>query len=308
VFGFCVGGTIVATALAVLAARGEQPAASLTLLTTLLDFSDTGVLEVFIDEPRCAARQPAGKGGLMPGRDLATTFSSLRPNDLVWNYVQQNYLKGKEPPAFDLLYWNADSTNLPGPMFCWYLRNTYLENSLKRAGQADGGRRAGRPRPDRCAGVHLRLEGRPHRAVEGGVRVDEPAQPKKAQGQPFRAGRVGPHRRRDQPGLQEQAQLLGQRQPAPMAARAKPAGADAWFAGATEHEGQLVAGMGRLSWPSTAARTSRRRAKAGQRATRPIEAGAGPLCEGAGGLSALPLRCNMGACGPDLCFELPGAE
>jgi polyhydroxyalkanoate synthase subunit PhaC len=135
VFGFCVGGTIAATALAVMAARGQQPAASLSLLTTLLDFSDTGVLDVFVDQAQVAHReQLLAKGGLMPGRDLATTFSALRPNDLVWNYVQQNYLKGKEPPAFDLLYWNADSTNLPGPMFCWYLRNTYLENKLKEPG------------------------------------------------------------------------------------------------------------------------------------------------------------------------------
>lgn len=132
VFGFCVGGTIAATALAVEAARGRQPANSLSLFTTLLDFSDNGVLDVFVDETQVAQReQQLARGGLMPGRDLATTFSSLRPNDLVWNYVQQNYLKGKTPPAFDLLYWNADSTNLPGPMFCWYLRNTYLENKLK---------------------------------------------------------------------------------------------------------------------------------------------------------------------------------
>lgn len=132
VFGFCVGGTIAATALAVLAARGRQAAASLSLFTTLLDFADTGVLDVFVDETQVAMReQQLARGGLMPGRDLATTFSSLRPNDLVWNYVQQNYLKGKTPPAFDLLYWNADSTNLPGPMYCWYLRNTYLENKLK---------------------------------------------------------------------------------------------------------------------------------------------------------------------------------
>ncbi|WP_426115878.1 alpha/beta fold hydrolase [Massilia sp. PWRC2] len=131
-FGFCVGGTIMASALAVLAARGEQPAASLTLLTTLLDFEDTGVLDVFIDEQQVAQRERAlAKGGLMPGRDLATTFSSLRPNDLVWNYVQSNYLKGNEPPPFDLLYWNSDSTNLPGPMFCFYLRNMYLENRLR---------------------------------------------------------------------------------------------------------------------------------------------------------------------------------
>ena len=74
-------------------------------------------------------------GGLMLGRDLASTFSSLRPNDLVWNYVQSNYLKGNEPPPFDLLYWNSDSTNLPGPMFCYYLRNMYLENRLREPGK-----------------------------------------------------------------------------------------------------------------------------------------------------------------------------
>lgn len=136
VFGFCVGGTLVGTALAVLAARGEKPAASVSLLTTFLDFSDPGVLGVFIDETQVGLREQAlAAGGLMPGRDLASTFSSLRPNDLVWNYVQSNYLKGKEPPAFDLLYWNSDSTSLPGPMFCWYLRNTYLENNLKEPGR-----------------------------------------------------------------------------------------------------------------------------------------------------------------------------
>ncbi|MCC6072386.1 class I poly(R)-hydroxyalkanoic acid synthase [Massilia sp. GCM10020059] len=135
-FGFCVGGTIVASALAVLAGRGDQAAASVTLLTTLLDFKDTGVLDVFIDPAQVALREQAlAQGGLMPGRDLATTFSALRPNDLVWNYVQSNYLKGNEPPAFDLLYWNADSTNLPGPMFCWYLRNMYLENNLRESGK-----------------------------------------------------------------------------------------------------------------------------------------------------------------------------
>jgi len=139
--GFCVGGTILATALAVLAARGEQPAASMTLLTTLLDFSDTGVLDIFIDEPAVQLREvtlgeqaPHGPG-LLKGQELASTFSFLRPNDLVWNYVVGNYLKGDKPPPFDLLYWNSDSTNLPGPMFCWYLRHTYLQNELRIPGR-----------------------------------------------------------------------------------------------------------------------------------------------------------------------------
>jgi polyhydroxyalkanoate synthase len=130
--GFCVGGTLLASALAVMYARGEKPVASVTLMTALLDFEDAGVLDIFIDEQQVRMREKSlGKGGLMPGRDLANTFSSLRANDLVWNYVVSNYLEGKQPPAFDLLYWNGDSTNLPGPMYAWYLRNMYLENSLR---------------------------------------------------------------------------------------------------------------------------------------------------------------------------------
>ncbi len=139
--GFCIGGTILATALAVLAQRGEKPAASMTLLTTFLDFSDTGVLDLFVDETMVKMREMTigqespGGGGLLKGQELASTFSSLRPNDLVWNYVVGNYLKGETPPAFDLLYWNSDSTNLPGPMYCWYLRQTYLENNLVKPGK-----------------------------------------------------------------------------------------------------------------------------------------------------------------------------
>jgi polyhydroxyalkanoate synthase subunit PhaC len=139
--GFCIGGTILATALAVLAARGEQSAASLTLLTTFLDFSDTGVLDLFIDESMVRLREmtlgaeSSGGGSLLKGQELATTFSFLRPNELVWNYVVANYLKGETPPPFDLLYWNSDGTNLPGPMYCWYLRNTYLENKLAEPGR-----------------------------------------------------------------------------------------------------------------------------------------------------------------------------
>jgi len=134
--GFCVGGTILGTALAVLAARGEKPVHSATFLTTFLDFAETGIMDVFIDEAMVRFReQEMGQGGLMKGRDLASTFSFLRPNDLVWNYVVGNYLKGETPPPFDLLYWNSDATNLPGPFYAWYLRNTYLENNLVKPGK-----------------------------------------------------------------------------------------------------------------------------------------------------------------------------
>jgi polyhydroxyalkanoate synthase subunit PhaC len=138
--GFCVGGTLIATALATLAVQGRKPVKSLTLLTAFLDFVNTGTMDVFVDEAMVRMREMSigpnspSQGGLMRGGELATTFSFLRANDLVWNYVIGNYLKGEMPPAFDLLYWNSDSTNLPGPMYTWYLRNTYLENKLCQPG------------------------------------------------------------------------------------------------------------------------------------------------------------------------------
>ena len=129
--GFCVGGTLLGAALAVLAAKREDIVESVTYLTTMLEFSEPGQIGLFVDERSLAAREASiGKGGILPGADLANMFASLRANDLIWPYVVDNYLKGGAPPAFDLLYWNADSTNLPGPMYCYYVRNTYLENRL----------------------------------------------------------------------------------------------------------------------------------------------------------------------------------
>ncbi len=134
--GFCVGGTLLGAALAVLRARAHDPAASLTLLATMLDFSDTGELSVFVDEAYVRQRErDFAAGGLLHGRELALTFASLRANDLIWNYVVNNYLKGKTPDPFDLLYWNADSTNLPGVMYAYYVRNMYLENNLRVPGK-----------------------------------------------------------------------------------------------------------------------------------------------------------------------------
>ncbi|MEZ2721790.1 PHA/PHB synthase family protein [Paenalcaligenes hominis] len=139
--GFCVGGTMLASALSLAQAKGQSPAASMTLLTAMLDFHDVGVLGVFVDETLALLREyQLAATRLMPGSDLATTFSFLRPSELVWNYVSSNYLQGKTPPPFDILFWNADSTNLPGPFFTWYFRNTYLENNLRLHGkvQVDG--------------------------------------------------------------------------------------------------------------------------------------------------------------------------
>lgn len=136
VLGFCVGGTLLAAALAAADARGDEPVESVTFLTAMMDFSDTGDISCFVDETSVATREASiGKGGLMTGRELMNVFSSLRPNDLVWNYVVDNYLKGNKPSAFDILYWNSDCTNLPGPFAAWYLRNTYLENNLRVPGK-----------------------------------------------------------------------------------------------------------------------------------------------------------------------------
>ncbi len=133
--GFCVGGTLLAMALAVLAERGEAPAATLTLMTTLLDFSDVGEIRVYLDENFVASKERQyAEGGIVSGRDLSMAFSSLRSNDLIWSYVVNNYLKGRTPEPFNLLYWNSDATNLPGPMYAWYVRNLYLENLLVEPG------------------------------------------------------------------------------------------------------------------------------------------------------------------------------
>ena len=130
--GFCVGGTLLGAALAVLSKKQQDVVASATFLASMHDFSDTGQIGLFVDEQSVAAREATiGRGGLLPGAELAFVFSSLRANDLVWPYVVNNYLMGERPAAFDLLYWNADSTNLPGPMYCYYVRNMYLENLLK---------------------------------------------------------------------------------------------------------------------------------------------------------------------------------
>ena len=131
VLGFCVGGTLLATALAVLRRLGHDVVESATFLTTFVDFSDVGEISAYVDEAFVARRErEVGGGGIINGSELAFAFASLRANELVWNYVVNNYLQGKKPPAFDLLFWNSDSTNLPGPWYAYYLRNTYLENNL----------------------------------------------------------------------------------------------------------------------------------------------------------------------------------
>jgi polyhydroxyalkanoate synthase len=132
---WCVGGTLLATTLAVMHARNDKSIASATFFTTLLDFSEPGELGVFIDAEQVAQRQDqVKKAGILPGQDLAMIFSMLRANDLIWSYVVNNYLKGKQPMPFDILYWNSDPTNLPASMYVAYIENMYLENKLIKPG------------------------------------------------------------------------------------------------------------------------------------------------------------------------------
>ncbi|MEO8005011.1 MAG: class I poly(R)-hydroxyalkanoic acid synthase [Betaproteobacteria bacterium] len=136
--GFCVGGTLLASALAVMAARDENSVASLTLLATLLDFSETGDISVYVDREFVERNEREfAQAGSMSGTKLASTFAMLRANDLIWRFVIDNYLKGQSPRAFDLLFWNADGANLPGKLYAYYLRNMYLENNLKIPGRLE---------------------------------------------------------------------------------------------------------------------------------------------------------------------------
>lgn len=133
--GYCIGGTLLACTLAYLAAKGERPVVSATFLTTLLDFSDPGELAVFIDEEQISLLEKhMDKKGYLEGAQMKQVFSMLRENDLIWPYYVRNYLLGKEPPAFDILYWNADSTRMPRMMHSFYLRELYLGNRLVQPG------------------------------------------------------------------------------------------------------------------------------------------------------------------------------
>lgn len=130
--GYCTGGTMLATTAAYLAAKGEDRFASLTYMATLIDFSEPGDLGIFLDQDevdRIVA--DVDNVGYLDGRHLAKTFNMLRPTDLIWSYAVNNYLKGKEPVPFDILYWNSDSTNLPANMYRFYLENSYIENRFK---------------------------------------------------------------------------------------------------------------------------------------------------------------------------------
>ncbi len=129
--GYCIGGTLLSSALAVMAKTNDNRVNSATFFTSLMDFENPGEIEVFLDEEQISAlEEKMAKKGYLEGRDMASAFSALRSNDLVWSFVVNNYLLGKDPFPFDLLYWNDDPTRMPAKMHSYYLRNMYLENNL----------------------------------------------------------------------------------------------------------------------------------------------------------------------------------
>ncbi len=131
--GYCVGGTLLAATLAYMAATGDERIDSVTFFATQVDFSDAGDLQIFVDEARLAALDESmARTGYLEGVKMANAFNMLRPNELIWNYVVNNYMKGVEPAAFDLLTWNSDCTRIPRANHSFYLRNCYLENNLTR--------------------------------------------------------------------------------------------------------------------------------------------------------------------------------
>lgn len=135
VIGYCVGGTLLACTLAYMAAKGDDRVVSATYFTAMVDFTESGELGVFIDEEQLAAlEEKMNERGFLEGREMATTFNMMRANDLIWSFVVNNYLLGKDPFPFDLLYWNSDSTRMTASMHSFYLRKMYLENKLVEPG------------------------------------------------------------------------------------------------------------------------------------------------------------------------------
>ena len=216
VIGYCLGGTILAATLGYLAAKKEKRIASATYMTSLIDFTAAGELEVFIDEQQVASlEKKMNERGYLEGSEMATTFNMLRANDLIWSFVINNYLLGRDPFPFDLLHWNCDSTRMPAAMHSYYLRNMYMKNLLREPGRPHARRRADRHLEGHDAELFRVGDGGPHRAVEDHVRGHAGDE-----GQvPLRAVRFRAHRRNGQSAVCEQVRLLDQRQTARHAGR-----------------------------------------------------------------------------------------
>jgi polyhydroxyalkanoate synthase len=206
--GYCLGGTLLAATLAWMREKGDDRIRSATFFTTLVDFTDPGELGVFMDEEQLTALEKIMvKRGYLDGAEMAASFNLLRASDLIWSFVINNYLLGKDPFPFDLLYWNSDNTRMPAAMHSFYLRKCYYENVLVQPGGVDlGGVPIDLTRIDLpvLLGLH---QGGSYRPLEEHLRRDA-ALPGPEE---VRVGRLWTHCRRDQPARHRQIRLLAQR-------------------------------------------------------------------------------------------------
>ena len=211
VLGFCIGGILIASTLGYLAAKGDDRIKSATFLASLFDFKEVGEVAVFIDDEQIAhMEEHLREKGYLEGHHMADMFNMMRENDLIWSFVVNNYLLGREPPPFDLLYWNADATRLPATMLLFYLKQVYRENRLLQPGGLS------------LAGVPIDLSKVKTPTYLFATKEDHIApwtvllsrDPGVRRPEAVRARRVRPHRRRDQPARRQQIRLLEQPAPA----------------------------------------------------------------------------------------------
>ena len=214
--GYCLGGTLLAATLAYMAAKKDRRIVSGTFMTSLVDFTRAGELEVFIDEDQVASlERKMSERGYLEGSEMANTFNMLRANDLIWSFVINNYLLGRDPFPFDLLHWNSDATRMPATMHSFYLRNMYMKNLLRVPG---GITLAGVPIDLSKITVPTYFVS----AIEDHIAPWKTtyAGPQLLSGQvAVRAVGLGPHRRDDQPAGRRKIRLLDQRQAAGDAGR-----------------------------------------------------------------------------------------
>ena len=209
VIGYCLGGTLLACTLAYMAAKKDSRVVSATFFASLVDFKEPGELGIFIDEEQLAAlEERMNEKGYLEGTTMATTFNMLRANDLIWSFVVNNYLLGKDPFPFDLLYWNSDSTRMPAAMHSFYLRNMYQANKLVQPGRHHARGHADRSAQDQDSRLHHLHSRGPHRTLACYLCGDPALSGPGA----LRARRVRSHCRHRQSAGGQQVQLLDERQ------------------------------------------------------------------------------------------------
>ena len=289
VMGLCAGGIVLSTVVAHLAAKGEQDRiAGLTLGVTVLDQHNAGTTGAFMGaNTAMAATADSARKGYLSGRSLAGVFAWLRPNDLIWNYWVSNYLMGKKPPAFDILFWNADATNLPAALHRDFL-DARAGQPAHRAGRGDRARHAGRPLEDHGRHVRRGRHRRPHHAVAERLPHGQPARLRAA----LRALHERAHRRAGEPAGQREVDVPPQRRAA-RGARGL----------ARERAARRPARGGTTGWPGSASARGRRRPRA-RRSAAAATSRSGPRRAATCASSGVPkVRVN----GTQLHYERSGA-